>query len=352
VARLRSAQLQANGKTLRFLRGEFHRHCEYGSHNDQDGLLEDQWRYGLDAAALDWMGIGDHDYGFGTEYFWWQMQKMTELFQHPPRFVAVHTYERSVVYPNGHRNVIMPRRGIRALPRTNLQGTREQGTPDTKLLYAYLKHFGGICASHTSATNMGTDWRDNDPDVEPVVEIYQGHRHNYEQPGAPRSPTRETQIGGFEPDGFINLALAKGYRLGFQSSSDHVSTHISYGILLAEEASRQGIIDTFKKRHVYAATDNILLEVRAGEHLMGDAFDTNKRPEFDIRVRGTKPVATVRVFRDSKEIHSEKPNQEEVKLRYTVADAPAGKTSYYYIRVEQADGNLAWSSPMWITYRP
>ena len=30
----------------------------------------------------------------------------------------------------------------------------------------------------------------------------------------------------------------------------------------------------------------------------------------------------------------------------------AGKTSYYYVRVEQADGNLAWASPLWITYKP
>ena len=34
---------------------------------------------------------------------------------------------------------------------------------------------------------MGTDWRDNDPDAEPVVEIYQGMRQNYEMPEAPRS---------------------------------------------------------------------------------------------------------------------------------------------------------------------
>ena len=56
--------------------------------------------------------------------------------------------------------------------------------PDTKMLYAYLKKFNGIAASHTSGTSMGTDWRDNDPDSEPVVEIYQGDRQNYEMPDA------------------------------------------------------------------------------------------------------------------------------------------------------------------------
>ena len=32
------------------------------------------------------------------------------------------------------------------------------------MLYRYLKQFNGVTASHTSGTNMGTDWRDNDPD--------------------------------------------------------------------------------------------------------------------------------------------------------------------------------------------
>src|SRR5205823_5472380 len=182
-------------------------------------------------------GNGDHDNGFGHEYMWWLIQKTTDLYQHPPRFVAAQTYERSVLYPNGHRNVMFPRRGIRPLPRTIVKGTPKKGSPDTHLLYDYLKHFGGICASHTSATDMGTDWRDNDPVVEPIVEIYQGHRHNYEHPGAPRSPTAKTQIGGFEPAGFIWNALEKGYRFGFQSSSDHISTHLSYAVVLTDDVS-------------------------------------------------------------------------------------------------------------------
>jgi hypothetical protein len=266
--------------------------------------------------------------------------------------VAAQTYERSVVYPNGHRNVMMPKRGIRPLPRGVLKGTPQKGTPDTKTLYAYLKHFGGICASHTSATNMGTDWRDNDPVYEPVVEIYQGHRHNYEHFGAPRSPTEKTQIGGYEPAGFVWNAFEKGYRFAFQSSSDHVSTHISYGVVLTDDVSRQGIIDAFKKRHSYAATDNIIVDVRSGAQIMGDAFRTPKRPTLEIAVHGTAPVAKVHVIRDNKYVYTAEPKQQEVRLRYTDMDIAAGKTSFYYVRVEQADGNLAWGSPMWITYRP
>ena len=352
IARLRDFRVKVGDKELRPLRGEFHRHTEFTAHRDQDGLLEDAWRYALDAGQLDWMGDGDHDNGFGHEYMWWLIQKTIDVHTNPPHFIGAMTYERSVVYPNGHRNVMMPRRGIRPLPRGKLPGTPEEGTPDTKMLYAYLKHFGAICSSHTSGTTMGTDWRDNDPEVEPVVEIYQGHRHNYEHFGAPRSATAQTQIGGFEPAGFIWNALERGYRLGFQSSSDHVSTHMSYGVALAEENSRQGIIDAFKKRHSYAATDNIVLIVRSGDHLMGDEFETAERPTLAIEAHGTAPIARLHIIRDNRYLDTLEAGQRDVKRTFTDMDAQPGKTSYYYVRLEQDDGNLAWASPMWITYKP
>ncbi len=348
--RIRSYRVEVGGKALRLLRGEFHRHTEFTSHRDGDGMLEDAWRYALNAADMDWMGDGDHLNGSNHEYMWWIIQKQTDLHHNRDRFVPVHSYERSVVYPSGHRNVIMPKRGIRPLPIAGQQfGTEEGGSPDTKNLYAYLRHFGGMCASHTSATNMGTDWRDNDPEVEPVVEIYQGHRHNYEHFGAPRSPTEATQIGGYQPKGFIWNAFDKGYKLGFQSSSDHVSTHWSYAIVLTDDQSRQGIIDAFKKRHCYAATDNIVLDVRSGDHLMGDIFKTTDRPSLKIKALGTAPIAKLYVVRDNKYVFSTEPKTDRVELTYADDDAKPGETHYYYVRVEQADGNLAWASPMWIT---
>ncbi len=354
VTRMRSHRIEVGGKTLRLLRGDFHRHTEYTAHRDGDGLLEDSWRYALDAAQLDWLGNGDHDNGYGHEYHWWQIQKFTDLMHNPPGFVAVHSYERSNRFPDGHRNVIMPRRGVRPLPRGSLKGTPEEGTPDTKLLYDFLKRFGGMCASHTSGTGMGTDWRDNDPDVEPVVEIFQGCRQNYqsyEHLGAPRAAPKTAKPGRHDA-GYVWNALAKGHRLGFQSSSDHFSTHISYAIVLAEDTSRQAIIDAFKQRHCYGANDNCLLVVRSGEHMMGDVFETNARPTLEVAVHGAKPIATLHIIRNNKYVYSTEPDKKEFELSYTDTDAEPDQSYYYYVRAEQSDGNLAWASPLWITYEP
>jgi len=127
------------------------------------------------------------------------------------------------------------------------------------MLYDYLSELGGICAAHTTGTDQGTDWRDNNPKVEPIVEIYQGIRSSYEHLGAPRVARRaDESVSGFEPAGMVWNALGLQYRLGFQASSDHVSTHISYAVALAENHTRAAILDAFKRRHCYAATDNIL----------------------------------------------------------------------------------------------
>lgn len=356
VARLRDFRIELGGKTYRIVRGEFHRHTEISPDGGGDGALEDMWRYALDAAAMDWLGCGDHDNGSGREYTWWLTQKTTDIFHHPPRFFPVFSYERSVRYPDGHRNVMFAERGIRVLPRLAPQEgepPKQNGVSvkDTPMLYEYLKHFNGICASHTSATDMGTDWRDGDPVAEPVVEIYQGARQNYEHRGAPRSPRGpEDAIGGWRPLGFVWRAFMRGYKLGFQSSSDHGSTHISYGMVFVEEPSRHAVVDGFRRRHCYGATDNILLVVTAGDHLMGDEFRSTEPIEIKVRVVGTAPIRQVDIIKDFTYVYAVQPHTTEVEFAWRDRQIERGKTSWYYVRVIQVDGQLAWASPLWVTY--
>jgi hypothetical protein len=272
------------------------------------------------------------------------------------------SYERSVAYPHGHRNCVFAQRGIRTLPRLAEpdQEKRIGGVhaDDTKMLYRYLHEFNGVCAVHTSATSMGTDWRDNDPEVEPFVEIYQGDRMSYEIEGAPRAgydpktKKEPANIAGWFPKGFIDHALGeKGYRLGFESSSDHWSTHISYCIVLAEKNDRASILDGMKKRHVYGATDDIICDVRSGNHVMGDEFKSSGAPALKVKIIGTKDLAAVEVLKDSKVVAQLPVTGKECATEWKDPEPSAG-VHYYYVRVTQKDGELAWTSPMWIDYAP
>ena len=358
VKRIRAYRVEAGGKKLQLLRGEFHRHTEISWDGGPDGSLEDMFRYGIDAAAMDWIGNGDHDAGAGREYPWWLIQKFTDAYHVPGAFTGMFTYERSVPYPMGHRNCVFAQRGVRTLPRLAAEpGKAVAGVhpDDTKMLYRYLHEHDGICAVHTSATGMGTDWRDHDSKVEPFVEIYQGLRMTNEYENAPRagydaqSGKLPTNIGGWQPLGFINHALAKGHRLAFQASSDHFSTHISYCIVLAEKNDRKSILDAMKKRHVYGATDDIILDVRCGQQIMGDEFKLREPPALQITAVGTGPIARVVILKDGEVVETLKPGKAEFRGSWTDPKPTAG-VHYYYVRVEQADGELAWGSPMWIEY--
>ncbi|MGH9843457.1 MAG: hypothetical protein ACREEM_32365 [Blastocatellia bacterium] len=352
VKRMRDYRIKIARNEYRIVRGEFHRHTEISMDGGGDGSIWDSWRYSMDAAGLDWLGCCDHDNGAGREYSWWTTQKLTDMFHLPGAFTPMFNYERSVAYPEGHRNVIFAQRGIRTLPRLVKVNENDPGhAPDTQMLYKYLRRFSGIVAMHTSGTNMGTDWRDNDPLVEPVVEIYQGDRQNYEMPDAPRSNNAKDSIGGWREKGFVSLALQKGYKLAFQASSDHISTHMSYCNLLVTDVSRKGVLEAFQKRHVYGATDDILADVRSGAYLMGDQFDTRTAPTIKVKLAGTAPFAKVHIIRDNKYVYTVEPKKELVEFTWRDAKPEAGKQSYYYVRGEQQDGEIVWASPMWITYR-
>jgi hypothetical protein len=353
VRLLRDYRTTLNGTEYRLLRGEFHRHTEISMDGGNDGSLWDAWRYALDAAELDWIGCCDHDNGFGRESTWWTTQKLTDMFLLPGVFTPMFSHERSVPYPEGHRNVVFAQRGVRTLPR-RLPRASEEDTgpaPDTQMLYGYLRHFDGIAASHTSGTNMGTDWRNNDPQVETTVEIYQGDRQNYERPDAPRSNNANDSIGGWREKGFVSLALEKGYRLAFEASSDHISTHISYCMLYTTAPTRSAVLEAFKKRRLYAATDNILADVRSGEHMMGEQFETAEPPTLNVKLTGTAPFARIVVVKNNRYVYSTEPHAPAVQFTWRDTEAEAGKTSYYYVRGEQEDGEIVWASPMWISYR-
>src|SRR5262249_26267798 len=314
--RIRAYRADIGGKNLQIVRGEFHRHTEISGDGGNDGPVEDMWRYAIDVASMDWLGSGDHDNGGHRGDSWWLIQKTTDALRLPGTFDPPYSYERSVTYPEGHRNVIFTRRGVRTLPR--LPKTDRDNVvhaPDTQMLYKYLRQFDGICATHTQATTMGTDWRDNDPLVEPMVEIYQGCRMNYERPGAPRCPTADFNLGGWEPKGCINLALLQSYKFSFESSSDHGSTHINYGMVYAEDNTREAMLAAMKKRHTYAATDNIIADYRCTadgkDYMLGDAFTTSQPPTLSIKLVGTAPFAKVTLVKDDVEVVLGEPNKAE-----------------------------------------
>ena len=75
------------------------------------------------------------------------------------------------------------------------------------------------------------------------------------------------------------------------------------------------------------------------------------RAARQIRAEGTAPIARVDIIRDNAYVFSNEPNARKMSLQYSDDEAQPGQSHYYYVRIRQADGNLAWGSPMWINVR-
>ena len=145
-------------------------------------------------------------------------------------------------------------------------------------------------------------------------------------------------------------AWNKGNRIGVIASSDHGSTHISYAMVYTPAATRQAIFKSILQRHTYGATDNIILEFRLGDHLMGDDFTASERQNIRVKVHGTGVIQTIRLIRDAAYIYTWSPNQRDADFEYRDASAGPGD-HWYYVRVEQRNGELAWSSPISVRYK-
>ncbi len=365
VQAIRSYRSYVHGVEKRIVRGDFHRHTElsWDAGGRIDGSVFDFYRYMIDAAAMDFGAVTDHMSGGNYDYWRWLIEKSCDMYHIPRAFTTFYAYERSAVFPNGHRNIFHTKRGVpvvKFFTKTSYQGipppvgTANLVENDTKLLYESLHDSGGIAISHTStSTRMGTDWRDNDPEVEPVVEIFQGDRVSSEHIGAPRAArsAEDQPPGGYQEAGFLWNAYRKGYRLGTITSSDHFSTHISYAMVYTEQPDREAIFEGFRKRHTYGATDNIILDYRMGDHFMGEEFTASSVPPLKIRVIGTSNVASVEIIKNEEVVFTTTPNQKDVELTFMDQDATSG-TSYYYVRVLQDDHQIAWSSPIWVNYQP
>jgi hypothetical protein len=183
---------------------------------------------------------------------------------------------------------------------------------------------------------------DDAPDVNCVVEIYQGARNAYEYPGCPRGIKQ-----GNTPGFYWNL-LKAGKHFGVISSSDHRSTHMSYAMLYVPEPTREAVMEAFRQRHCYAATDNILLDVRiGGDHMMGDVFSAEGTPELTIHAVGTGPIKTLDIIRNAEIYHTIAPGKAAVDLVWQ-DPAPVKGESSYYVRIIQENGEIAWGSPLWV----
>ena len=224
------------------------------------------------------------------------------------------------------------------------------------------------------------NFTDFNPEFERVAEIYNSW-------GSSECTSKEGNVrpiqggkGGISEsaEGALIKALDKGCRFGFIAGGyddrgcysglyDADQTQYSAGLtaILAKEHSRASLIEALGARSCYATTgERIIIGLHVAGFPMGAEVDTKTRPglEYNRHVTGycigTEHLAEVALIRNGK-VYRILPLKEE-KCEFEIDDAdllgqialeaPAGRPPfvYYYLRAVQKDGQIAWSSPIWV----
>lgn len=234
--------------------------------------------------------------------------------------------------------------------------------------------------SFTMGKGYSFDFTKHDPEFERVVEIYNawGSSECTAKEGNPR-PIRAGKVGVQEtPEGSIQAALKNNIRVGFVAGglddrgiysdffdSDQEQYTPGLTAIICKDQTRQALLDALHQRSCYATTgERIIVNFTLAGKPMGSETSTAEKAGLTVNrhisgtVAGTKKLKTIEIIRNGKVIETLKPDGYFIEFTYDDLN-PLNKVTitnkdkkppfaYYYIRVTQEDGHMAWSSPIWV----
>jgi hypothetical protein len=363
--------------------GMIHGHTEL---SDGAGSIDHYFTYMQDECLLDFGAAGDHDHVFETSDEMWAMtQEATARYNEPKRFVTFLGYEWAKWRRNGDgdRNVYYLR-DHRPMFRSD-----EGHSPSPPDLFRALEDETAIVIPHHSA-NIGNhcDWKDHDRGKERLVEIFSqwGCSERSVNEGnvyvmRPSNDKPDQIDSGEVPAGFVQRALALGWRVGFTAGGDDHMAHPGDEIksgghpprcpgLLAVRAAaqtREAIWEALYERNCYGTTGaRMIVDFSLNGAAMGSELRLTDHPELldrrrlSVTVHGTARVEKVEVVRNNEDVFTYEGDAEDESFEWedmepfddiALPPAPQWDTPFcfYYLRVTQTDGEMAWVSPVWVS---
>jgi hypothetical protein len=327
---------------LRTLFGDIQQHSAHsdGIGSAHEAYLRARHRYGDDFVALT-----DHESFLGKRTGpgeWEYLQRVAEQYDAPGQFATLYAYEwTGKMFPGpGHKCVYFPERGSPIVSRDDV--------PEGKALVERIKALGGFASPHHIGWT-GADEAGHDDAGQPLWEICSCHGcyEHLEHPLGQRGELR---------DQTADVMLRRGHRFGFTASSDSHGLLWHHGearkrdpyrtgltAVQARETSRAAIMEALVARRCYATSGaKILLDVRADGAPMGSALEDKRQVELELSVVGTSDVRSIELIGAEGVLAESQPGAREASFRARIA------SRFVYARITQVDGEMAWSSPVFL----
>ncbi len=245
-----------------------------------------------DDARLDFVTHSEHDIWMDDNE-WNVLRENVREYSKENQFIAFLGYEWTARnYQGGHHNVLfrnaaggnrIPMQTHGTLSRL-YQGLKRQHNPADIVVIPHAHQSG--------------DYRLNDPQLEPLVEIMSQH-------------------GTFE--WFGRMYLKQGHQIGFTAASDNHLSQPGYtapkggslsqsggiGAIRSHEKTRDALFDAMKDLSTYATTgERIILDVAINGYEMGQRAPFASTRKITGRVIGTAPIENISIIKNEESIFS------------------------------------------------
>ncbi|NOZ21074.1 MAG: DUF3604 domain-containing protein [Planctomycetes bacterium] len=284
-------------------------------------------------------------------------REVTRRYHEPGRFATVFAQEWADGESADHRNVY-----FRDDP-----GDEVVRAPNSMALFEKYRGRDVIVIPHTPNIDClvgwkHADWSRHDPELQRLVEIFQ-IRGACEEEG----PVGSGPKGGH--GGSARTALARGLRIGFVGGTDsHRQTAGGPGhelhplvestgpmfwgqtAVLAPELTREAVFDALRDRRCYATSGaRILLWFAVDGEPMGSEIASSAPLRIEVRFHAEAPVTEIAIVKNGNVWQRLTPDRLDDRIEIIDESDPVG-ANYYYVRLTQADGHRAWSSPVWVDH--
>ncbi len=336
--------------------GEIHGHCAL---SDGYGSPESYFAYARDVAGLDLAALTDHDFML-SDSDWVRIKSACNAANAPGRFVTLQAYEwTGECAVGGDRNVyfrgddppISRARTMYDHRNMHLYHGPARGANHVEDLYRWLDEAVGeheaLVIPHWGGRPADARWLD--PRYEGLVEIFSEHQNS------------EKWSQGFRTQGMRLGVVAGGddhigrpgngflaYTPGFPPWSGSGKGLVA---VLAQR-NREDVFQALRRRRAYATTGaRILVQCEWEGLLLGEASECSSVPAVRAAISGTDRLRRIEVLRDGEVVHVLHPGKGATATEFTWRDERfllLQRECAYWLRVEQVDGHLAVTSPVWL----
>ena len=333
--------------------GQLHSHTNI---SDGTGTVDEAYQYAENNAKVDFLAVTDHSNWFDNDKLasiadgsmseaWKKGLNAADSYNKNGDFVAIYGYEMTWSGSTG---------GYGHINTFNTPGfeTRTNSKMDLKNYYNALKTQKQSMSQLNHPGKTFGDFSDfayYDAEIDKqvtLIEVGNGE-------GAIRGS------GYFPSYEYYTRALDKGWHVAPTNNQDNHkgkwgNANTARTVVEASDLSRESVYDAIKERRVYATEDeNLKISYEVNGNTMGSIIPQTDLLEFNVNVEDINSgdnIKKISIIGDGGKVVKSIDNINSTTKNWSFT-LDKSTSSYYYVRVDQADSDIAVTSAVWVGER-